>query len=147
MFFLKPRRLSQQTPGITSGEEERKNSFKNQKRKLFGEFLLSGKEIFFQKNDPAVSIIIILHNQAEFSYACLSSLLEFADVPFELIIVDNNSTDLTGKLLERIHGAKIVRNEENFYFLGACNQASQFVRGEYILFLNKNYLSFHLKQK
>src|SRR5262245_33930683 len=72
---------------------------------------------------PSISIILVLYNRAELTLACLQSLLATAQCTYEVILVDNASTDETGRLLERIHGAQIVRNPENRGYPVAVNQA------------------------
>ena len=57
---------------------------------------------------------------------------------FELILVDNNSTDTTRKLLQQINGAKIILNHQNLHYLLGCNQGSKIAQGNYLLFLNND---------
>ena len=83
---------------------------------------------------------MVFFQQAHLSYLCLQSLLKFADVSYQLIIVDNNSTDETAQLLDTIRGAKIIRNSGNMGFVKAVNQASEAATGEYILLLNNDAL-------
>ncbi|MGL5805063.1 MAG: glycosyltransferase, partial [Xenococcaceae cyanobacterium] len=87
---------------------------------------------------PKISIIVILYNRAELTLSCLYSLLRNNFKSYELIIVDNASTDQTKLLLERIDNAKIILNTENKHFLLACNQASQQATGNYLLFFNND---------
>jgi O-antigen biosynthesis protein len=114
--------------------------FSRQKRKSFESFLNSKELLKIPKKKPLVSIMLVFYNHAELSYSCIKSIINFvdADIPYEVIIVDNNSTDRTGLLLERISGAKIIRNKENRHFIVGCNQALEQVEGEYILFLNND---------
>ncbi|MBM4311813.1 MAG: glycosyltransferase [Deltaproteobacteria bacterium] len=86
---------------------------------------------------PAVSIVLVLHNRAELTYKCLTSLFTIT-TSYELIIVDNASTDATGRLLDALVGAKVVRNSENVHFLRAVNQAAELASGTYLLFLNND---------
>ncbi|MGL5065628.1 MAG: glycosyltransferase, partial [Microcoleus sp.] len=102
-------------------------------------FLNTGSQINFATIDrPEVSIIIILHNRAELTLSCLYSLLRNPFKSCEVILVDNNSTDATRQLLQRIHGAKIILNDENLHYLLACNQASKIATGDRLLFLNND---------
>ena len=103
------------------------------------QFFASDQTLKFPTLDhPALTIVLVFYNQARLSLLCLSSLLEFADVSFRLIIVDNNSSDETSKLLEHIENAQIIRNQENFGFVRAVNQAAEQVKTEYLLLLNND---------
>jgi GT2 family glycosyltransferase len=102
-------------------------------------FLISNQTLEFPKvENPQVSIILVLYNRAELTLQCLFSILKSNFKSYEVIIVDNGSTDETRQLLERIGNARVILNNTNVHFLRACNQAGKEVRGEYILFLNND---------
>jgi O-antigen biosynthesis protein len=102
-------------------------------------FLRSEARLSFpQVERPEISIIVILYNRAELTLSCLYSLLKNNFKSYELIIIDNASTDKTRLLLGRIDNAKIILNSDNKHFLLACNQASQKATGDYLLFLNND---------
>ena len=110
-------------------------------RVQFQAFLASRERLVFSPFEPPlISVVLVLHNQAHLSYACLKSLLEQQNVGIEVILIDNASNDQTSKLLSRVHGARIERNRENLHFLEAANQGASFARGEYILFLNNDMI-------
>ena len=99
-------------------------------------------------NHPVVSIVIPVYNQFHYTYACLKTIaMNSGDVPYEVIVANDCSTDLTTQLTKIITGVKVVTNKENLRFLRNCNNAAKHARGKYILFLNndtqvqKNWLS------
>lgn len=102
-------------------------------------FLAAGERLRFLQHDrPVVSVLLVLHNRADLTLRCLQALRERASVPIELVIVDNDSTDETPTLLDRLDGTHVIRPGENLGFLRACNLAALAARGEYLLFLNND---------
>jgi O-antigen biosynthesis protein len=89
---------------------------------------------------PTVSFILILHNKAHLSLLSLDSVIANAGVSYEVIVVDNASTDETRLMLERLRGAKVISNETNVGFSPACMQAAGCAEGEYLCFLNNDAL-------
>ncbi len=99
----------------------------------FSAFAVPGSE------QPRVSIIIPVHNKFAYTAACLRSLAEHADAtPFEVIVVDDLSTDSTAARLAEIDGIRRLRNAENLGFVGSCNAGAEIARGEFVLFLNND---------
>ncbi|NOT27806.1 MAG: glycosyltransferase family 2 protein [Acidobacteria bacterium] len=102
-------------------------------------FIGSGDELRFVEDDqPTVSVLLVLHNRAELTLRCLKRLRERLSVPFELVIVDNHSTDDTEVVLRRLCGVTVLPQSENLGFLRACNLAAHTARGTHLLFLNND---------
>lgn len=105
------------------------------------QLLSSDRRIGFPRAErPMLSLILVLYNKAHLSVLGLESIAANADVPYEIVTVDNGSTDDTAHLLERVDGAKIVRNPANVGFARACMQAAQQAQGEHLCFLNNDVL-------
>lgn len=89
---------------------------------------------------PACSIVIPLYNQVDYTRRCLETLV--AHTPedrYEVVLVDNASTDATGELLAVLEGdVTVIRNERNLGFAVACNQGAQAARGDVLVFLNND---------
>ena len=102
-------------------------------------FLESGAFLTFPASaSPVVSIVVVVWNRAELTLECLHALSEKSEVSFELIVVDNASTDDTGRLLDRMRGATVVRNATNLGFTLSANIGARAARGEFLLFLNND---------
>ena len=102
--------------------------------------LLGGDEVLAlpEGNSPRVSFILVLHSRAELSVLTIDSIVEHADTAYEVIVVDNGSTDATLRMVQKLRGAAVIRNERNLGFGPACMQAVRVARGEYLCFLNND---------
>jgi GT2 family glycosyltransferase/glycosyltransferase involved in cell wall biosynthesis len=86
-----------------------------------------------------VSIIIPVFNQFQFTHACLASVLAVKErARFEVIVVDDCSTDETAELVPSMNGVVYLRNEANSGFIVSCNRGAEKARGEYLFFLNND---------
>ena len=86
-----------------------------------------------------ISIIIPVFNQFRFTQACLASLQEHQETRrFEVIVVDDCSTDASGEAIARIPGIVYLRNEANSGFIASCNRGAEAARGKYLIFLNND---------
>jgi SAM-dependent methyltransferase len=84
------------------------------------------------------SVVILTHNQLPYTRACVASILRHTDEPYELIFVDNASSDGTAEYLRSVPGAKVIANERNRGFPAAANQGIEAASGEQILLLNND---------
>lgn len=88
---------------------------------------------------PAVSIIIPVYNEFQYTYNCLVSILNnTGDVPYEVIIADDCSTDQTKEIADIVSGIRVVTTKKNLRFLLNCNHAAKYAKGKYIVFLNND---------
>ena len=96
---------------------------------------------FSRHQDVDVSIVIPVFNQFRFTQACLASLQENqGTVRFEVIIVDDCSTDETAQTIPQLPGVVYLRNETNSGFIVSCNRGADAARGKYLVFLNNDTL-------
>jgi GT2 family glycosyltransferase len=89
------------------------------------------------------SIIVPCWNQVEFTRHCLRALFQHTRRPWELIVVDNGSTDGTGDYLAAVRDAApgpvtVISNVENLGFPRAVNQGSREARGDVMVLLNND---------
>ena len=89
------------------------------------------------------SIIVPGWNQLEFTRQCITALKRHTRSPWELIVIDNGSTDHTDIYLAGVRdGAAVpvtvISNTTNRGFPAAINQGLKAARGEYLVLLNND---------
>ncbi|OXM86354.1 glycosyltransferase [Paenibacillus rigui] len=94
------------------------------------------------------SIVILTYNKLEYTQQCIESIREYTEQgTYEIIVVDNNSTDDTPNWLRKQNDLHVIYNSENLGFPKGCNQGMEVSTGDQILLLNndtvvtKNWLS------
>jgi GT2 family glycosyltransferase len=94
-----------------------------------------------------ISIVIVNFNRKELLKKCLDSVKEQNIHDFQIIVVDNGSSDGSLELVSEYSEVLLIKNSQNVLFCKAYNQGIDACGGEYILCLNndvrleKNYLS------
>src|SRR5579875_3330536 len=89
------------------------------------------------------SIIVPCCKQVAFTQLCLPALFRFTRPPWELIVIDNGSTDGTGLYLAGVRDAAsvpvtLITNGENLGFPRAINQGLQAASGDDLVLLNND---------
>lgn len=90
-------------------------------------------------NETKLSIIIVNYNTQDLLKNCLDSL--FTNRPqagYEIIVVDNNSSDGSKEIIRRYPKVKTIFNEQNLGFGKANNLGIKMTRGDYVLLLNSD---------
>ena len=87
--------------------------------------------------DPLVSIIVVSFNTREMTLECLRSVVAETTVPFELIVIDNASTDgSAAAIAAEFPDIMLMAETDNHGFARANNIAATQARGAYVLLLN-----------
>ena len=89
---------------------------------------------------PTVSIVIAVYNNLSFTCNCLRAITEHTDtsISFEVILINDCSTDQTLQLLSEIPNLYIHTNEKNSGFVLSCNKGAALSKGKYLCFLNND---------
>jgi GT2 family glycosyltransferase len=88
---------------------------------------------------PIASIVIPVFNQVAYTRQCLEYIEKYTDVPYELIIIDNASTDGTAAFLRGVQ-ATILTNATNQGCAAAWNQGIKASQGRHVVLLNNDVL-------
>jgi GT2 family glycosyltransferase len=89
--------------------------------------------------EPIVSIVIPVHNKYHFTLQCLRALqLNTDTTPYEVIVINDASSDWTKTALSNIRGIRVFNIEENVGYLRATNLGIAAARGKYTALLNND---------
>ncbi len=90
--------------------------------------------------NPLVSVVVVNHNRAELLGQCLRSLFKQTYDSFEILVVDNASSDHSRDLLASFQSERfrLIALDENAGFSGGNNVAICEARGEFIALLNND---------
>ncbi len=111
------------------------------------------KQLNESENQAKISIGIALYNSSRYLIPCLQSLQKQTYKNYEIILLDNNSSDETRTILEKqFTDIKVISSTENLGFGKAHNQIINSATGEYYACLNvdmifePNFLSELIKE-
>src|SRR5438552_5607832 len=107
---------------------------------MFSDATSSGQPNAPGEGNPVVSIIIVNWNGAEFIDRCLKSVLRNVEMPYEVVAVDNASSDGSCDLIERISfhdkRVRLMKLQVNEGFSIANNVGVSASKGEFVALLN-----------
>lgn len=90
-----------------------------------------------ENETPIVSIIIVSYNTKDMTLEAISSTIEQTQTPFELIVIDNASSDGSAEAIKDAYpDIRLLAEADNHGFSKANNIGSQYARGKYVLLLN-----------
>jgi GT2 family glycosyltransferase len=91
---------------------------------------------------PRASLVMVTWNAVEWSRRAIASIVEHTLPPYELIVVDNASSDGTRDFLrESVRGATILLNDRNLGFGVAANLGAARARAAVIVFVNSDLIA------
>lgn len=91
---------------------------------------------------PFVSVIVLNWNGETYIAKCLDSLLEQTYPNYEVLVVDNGSTDGSVELLESyVPRIRLILNHENLGFAAGNNVAIKEANGEYLVLFNNDAIA------
>ena len=82
---------------------------------------------------PSVSIVMPVYNMATFLLECIPSILEQDYDNFELIIVDDGSTDQTADTIHSFLDNRIVHVRREHDYMASMNAGIRLAKGKYIM--------------
>ncbi len=91
------------------------------------------------ENNPLVSVIIVNYNGKTYLEKCLESLMKINYKNYEIILVDNNSTDTSIEFVKNTYPSiTIIKLNDNYGFAEPNNIGAKNAKGDYLLFLNND---------
>ncbi len=94
--------------------------------------------------DADVAIVIPVYNALHYTVQCLESVREHTRSPYEIIVVDNGSTDGTAKHLQQRAAqgwpVRIITNGQNLGYTVAANQGMRAAEADCVVLLNNDTL-------
>jgi glycosyltransferase involved in cell wall biosynthesis len=89
--------------------------------------------------NPKLSIITAVYNQLPMNQIYWENLVKNTKNSFELIVIDNASTDASADFFESV-GVRVIRNLGNFSYPVSQNQGIAIAKGEWLAFLNNDII-------
>lgn len=92
-------------------------------------------------HSPTLSICIVTYQASQLLAECLFSVIKNTHLDYEVIVVDNASTDGVEQVLqEQFPQVRFTQNEQNLGYTRPMNQALKQAKGRFLLQLNPDTL-------
>ncbi|GAA0133324.1 hypothetical protein YSY43_01640 [Paenibacillus sp. YSY-4.3] len=132
-------------------QRERAEAISRSKRKHAGKYGIgfqAGYRLGVEEGQRAfaipfegTSIIIPTYNQKELLLQCIAGIEAHTEHPYEIIVIDDGSTDGTGEALQKRRGAvRVGSHRGNLGFASAVNTGLMMAKGQKIVLLNNDVI-------
>ncbi len=87
---------------------------------------------------PMVTVVSVNYNTIDFIKLCVEKVIECGDLPFEIIVVDNGSTDGSREFLKSQKGVRLIELDKNIGHGPALDLAMKYVRTKYVIVMDSD---------
>lgn len=96
---------------------------------------------------PKISVVMSVYNHENFVAKAIDSVLEQTFCDFELIILDNGSTDKSGYIIKGFSDTRmrVIREEKNIGAYWGIEKCRNIAEGKYIAFIGSDDIWEHSK--
>jgi len=96
------------------------------------------------RTGPKVTVFMPVHNRETFVAASIRSVLDQSFEDFELLVIDDGSTDRSAEIVGSLddHRIRLVHNESNLGIPRTRNRGLELAQGEYIALLDSDDLAY-----
>ena len=84
----------------------------------------------------SISLIIVNWNTTKYTAGCLKSIYRNCSLNYEIIVIDNNSTEDCTPLKKRFPKIRLIQNKKNYGYAKANNQGVKLAKNELLIVLN-----------
>lgn len=91
-------------------------------------------------NHPLISLIVLNYNGLKYLKRIIPNLLNLDYPNYEVLVIDNNSSDGSKEWVQNFRKITLIKNPENYGYSKGKNIGAQKANGKYILFLDNDIL-------
>ncbi|MCK4258767.1 MAG: glycosyltransferase [Halanaerobiales bacterium] len=94
--------------------------------------------LIMEKEDFLISVIMPAFNTKDFIYRAIGNVKMQTYKNYELIVIDDMSTDGTREILEKIDDIILIKNDHKRLAGGSRNAGLDVAKGDYVLFIDSD---------
>lgn len=96
-----------------------------------------------RRRHPMVTVVSVNYNTVDLIKLCVEKVIQCSDMPFEMVIVDNNSTDGSREYLRNQKGVRLIELDKNIGHGPALDIAMKHVRSKYTIVIDSDAHPIH----